>query len=110
MKKDKHPKYQQVLFVDSTTNNKFLCGAAMECEQTIRHEDGKEYPLCVVSISSASHPLFTGERNRFVDAEGRVGRFQRRYAELVEKRQKQADQASEKLVGPRSKSDVAKKR
>jgi large subunit ribosomal protein L31 len=87
MKKDKHPKYQEILFIDSTTSRKFICGAAMDSKETQEFE-GKTYPVCWVSISSASHPLFTGDRNRFVDAEGRVSKFQRRYAEAVEKRQK----------------------
>lgn len=87
MKKNKHPKYQEVVFVDSTTSRKFISGAAMTSEETTDFE-GKTYPMVRVSISSDSHPLFTGERNRFVDAEGRVKKFQRRYAEAVEKRQK----------------------
>lgn len=90
MKKDKHPKYQQVLFVDSSTNRKFLCGAAMKSDETMEFE-GTVYPMVRISISSDSHPLFTGEKNRFVDAEGRVKKFQRRYSEAVEKRQKPSD-------------------
>ncbi len=90
MKKDKHPKYQPILFVDSTTNRKFVCGAAMSSDETMEFE-GKTYPMVRISISSDSHPLFTGDRNRFVDAEGRVKKFQRRYAEAVEKRQKPSE-------------------
>lgn len=87
MKKDKHPEYQEVVFVDSTTSRKFKCGAAISSKETVEFE-GKTYPMVRISISSDSHPLFTGDRNRFVDAEGRVKKFQRRYAEASEKRQK----------------------
>lgn len=87
MQKDKHPKYQKVLFIDSTTNNKFLCGAAINTDETQEFE-GERYPVVRVSISSASHPLFTGDRNRLVDAEGRVKKFQRRYDEASKKMQK----------------------
>jgi large subunit ribosomal protein L31 len=86
MKKDKHPEYQEFLFIDSSTNRKFICGAAMTSKETQEFE-GKTYPVCWVSTSSASHPFFTGDR-RLVDAEGRVSKFQRRYVEAVEKRQK----------------------
>lgn len=82
------PPYQTVLFVDSTTGSEFLCGAAIKCDQTKSFE-GKEYPCATVSISSASHPLFTGERNRFVDAEGRVKKFQRRYGTSAAMKQKE---------------------
>lgn len=81
-KKNTHPKYQQVLFVDSSTSQKFLCGAAIESKEKQEFE-GEELPVCRVSISSASHPLFTGDRNRLVDAEGRVSKFKRRYAKGV---------------------------
>ncbi|MEC7839290.1 MAG: type B 50S ribosomal protein L31 [Chlamydiota bacterium] len=78
MKKDTHPKYQQVLFVDSSTGHKFVCGSTLCPEETGTFE-GKDYPVCHVPVSSASHPLFTGSK-QFVDAEGRVDKFRKRYA------------------------------
>jgi len=78
MKKDTHPKYQQVLFVDSATGYKFLCGSTLKTDDTSTFE-GKEFPVCQLAISSASHPLFTGSK-QFVDAEGRVDKFRKRYA------------------------------
>ena len=77
MKKEGHPQYQEVLFVDSTTGMKFVCGSTMKSDRTEVYE-GKEMPVVVVSISSASHPLFVGGK-QFVDAEGRVDRFKKRY-------------------------------
>lgn len=78
MKKNTHPKYREVLFVDSATGHRFICGSSLESTETEKFE-GKEYPVCRVSISSASHPFFTGSR-QLVDAEGRVDKFMKRYA------------------------------
>ena len=77
MKKDKHPKYQKVLFVDTSTGHKFVCGAALESDETEEFE-GVEYPVCRVAISSASHPFFSGKQG-LVDTEGRVDKFRKRY-------------------------------
>ena len=77
MKKEGHPKYQQALFVDSTSGKRFVCGTTVKSDQTEVYE-GKEMPVVVVSVSSASHPLFVGGK-QFVDAEGRVDRFKKRY-------------------------------
>lgn len=77
MKKKGHPQYQEVLFVDSSTGNKFVCGSTLQTEERETHQ-GKEYPVCYVSVSSSSHPFFTGS-SKFVDAEGRVDKFRKRY-------------------------------
>lgn len=77
MKEKIHPKYQEVLFVDSSTGSKFVCGSTLQTDETEMHQ-GKEYPVCRVSVSSASHPFFTGSK-QFVDAEGRVDKFRKRY-------------------------------
>lgn len=77
MKKNTHPEYKKVLFVDSSTGTKFVCGSALKTDETETFE-GKEYPVCRVSVSSASHPFFTGSK-QLVDAEGRVDKFRKRY-------------------------------
>jgi large subunit ribosomal protein L31 len=77
MKKDIHPKYQKVLFVDSASGYKFVCGTTLQPEATEKFE-GVEYPVCHLSTSSASHPFFTKEK-RFVDAEGRVEKFRKKF-------------------------------
>lgn len=78
MKKSGHPKYRKILFIDTATGAKFICGSSVQTkeEETV---DGVVYPVYRLSISAASHPLFTGEK-RFVDAEKRVDKFRRRYA------------------------------
>ncbi|MBA2728514.1 MAG: type B 50S ribosomal protein L31 [Parachlamydiaceae bacterium] len=78
MKKNTHPKYQQVLFVDSATGRRFVCGSALVTKEVETFE-GVEYPVCRLSVSSYSHPFFTGSK-ALVDAEGRVDKFKKRYA------------------------------
>ena len=41
MKKDAHPEYQEVLFVDSSTGTKFLIGTTLKPSETEKFE-GKE--------------------------------------------------------------------
>lgn len=94
MKKNIHPKYQQVLFVDSATNTKFVCGSTIKTEGTDTFK-GVEYPLCRVSVSSASHPFFTGSK-QLVDAEGRVDKFKKRYAKAAAKPEQDASQDESK--------------
>ncbi len=77
MKKDTHPKYQQVLFVDSSTGHRFIVGSSLQPKEKEKFE-GKEYPVYHLSTSAYSHPFFTGS-NKFVDAEGRVDKFKKRY-------------------------------
>ena len=77
MQKDIHPEYQQVLFVDSSTGHKFVCGSSLKPTETETFE-GQEYPVYRVAVSSDSHPFFTGS-NQFVDSEGRVDKFRKRY-------------------------------
>jgi len=78
MKKEKHPDYQDVLFVDTATGKKFVCGSTLKPSETEAFE-GKEYPVYRAPITSDSHPFFTGS-TQFVDTEGRVDRFKKRYA------------------------------
>ena len=78
MKKKGHPSYQDILFVDTATGYKFICGSTLQPKETETYE-GKEFPVFRVPISSASHPFFTGSE-QLVDAEGRVDKFKKRYS------------------------------
>jgi large subunit ribosomal protein L31 len=93
MKKDKHPKYQEVLFEDSATGSKFIIGSTLQTKEKVMHE-GKEYPLCRVPISSASHPFYT-KTTALMDTEGRVDKFAKKYqrktAEVKQAQEKQAE-------------------
>lgn len=77
MKKQGHPAYQDVLFVDSSTGFKFVCGSTLQPKEKDTFE-GKEYPVMKVSTSSASHPFWT-KSNQFIDSEGRVDKFMKKY-------------------------------
>lgn len=62
--KDKiHPKYQKARVICA-------CGNTFETRST--------KPEINVEICSSCHPFFTGKQ-KFVDSEGRVQRFQRKY-------------------------------
>ncbi|HJU39029.1 MAG TPA: type B 50S ribosomal protein L31 [Tahibacter sp.] len=79
MKADIHPKYHPVVFQDVTTDFSFLTRSTMTSKEKVKWEDGQEYPLIKVDISSASHPFYTG-KHKIVDTGGRVDKFNRRYA------------------------------
>ncbi|HZP67564.1 MAG TPA: type B 50S ribosomal protein L31 [Rudaea sp.] len=78
MKADIHPQYNDVVFQDVSTNFAFLTRSTMTSKDKITWEDGKEYPVVKVEISSHSHPFYTG-KHKIVDSGGRVDKFRRRY-------------------------------
>ena len=79
MQKDIHPNYRPVVFKDMGGDFAFLTRSTIETNETIEWEDGNEYPVIEVEISSASHPFFTGKQ-RLVDTAGRIEKFKQRYA------------------------------
>lgn len=94
MKKKGHPPYQEVLFEDTSTGTKFVCGSTMQPKEKAKFE-GKEYPVCRVPISSASHPFFTGSK-QFIDTEGRVDKFTKKYAKKKQQQQQDMQKQEEK--------------
>lgn len=98
MKDKKHPPYQEVLFEDSSTGSKFIIGSTLQPKEKIKYE-GKEYPHYRVSVSSASHPFFT-KASQFMDTEGRVDKFTKKYqrktAEVKQSQEKQEEAKKEK--------------
>jgi large subunit ribosomal protein L31 len=78
MKADIHPEYRMVAFKDIATGTVFINRSTVDTKKTIKHEDGNEYPLYELEISSASHPFFTGKQ-QLVDTAGRVERFKKKY-------------------------------
>lgn len=95
MKKDIHPtNYRPVVFQDLSNGTSFLMMSTVKTDETIKHEDGNEYPLVKVHISSASHPFFTGQE-KLVDIEGRVDKFKAR-AEAAKKAREAAAGRSKK--------------
>jgi large subunit ribosomal protein L31 len=78
MKQGIHPKYNDVVFQDLSSDFKFLTRSTMHSKETIKWEDGNEYPLVKVEISSKSHPFYTGKQ-KTADTGGRVDKFRQRY-------------------------------
>ncbi len=79
MKKDIHPKeYRKVVFKDFSVDKSFLTRSCAPSKETITWEDGKEYPLVKLEISSYSHPFFTGKM-KFVDTAGRIDKFNKKF-------------------------------
>ena len=80
MKNNIHPTdYRPVVFSDDVAGFAFLTQSTAQTKETIKWEDGNEYPLIKMHISSASHPFFTGEE-KIIDTEGRVDRFKAKFA------------------------------
>ncbi len=78
MKAGIHPEYREVVFQDISSDFAILTRSTIESKDTIKWEDGKEYPLVKIEVSSASHPFYTGQ-HKVLDSGGRVDRFKRRY-------------------------------
>ena len=78
MRKDIHPEYREVLFHDKSVDVYFLVPSTLKTDETKEWEDGKTYPYCVLDISSASLPFYTGKQ-KLVDTGGRVDKFRKRF-------------------------------
>jgi large subunit ribosomal protein L31 len=77
MKKDLHPKYNPVVFVDMTTGKRFISRSTKTSDKK-EVIDGVEHSIISIGITSDSHPFFTGLA-QFVDTEGRIDKFQKRF-------------------------------
>lgn len=78
--KDKiHPKTRLVIFEDAQTKEQFLIESTVQTKGNgVYKVDGKEYPMIQMEVTSDSHPFYTGQQT-YVQAQGRVERFNRRY-------------------------------
>lgn len=80
MKPGIHPEnYRLVVFKDLSNDYSFITKSCVETKETIKWEDGKEYPVVKLEISHMSHPFYTG-KVKLVDTAGRVDKFRTRYA------------------------------
>jgi len=85
MKKDIHPEdYRLVVFKDMTNDYTFVTRSCAPSKETVKWEDGNEYPLVKLDISHMSHPFFTG-KTQYVDTAGRIDKFKNRYARHIKK-------------------------
>lgn len=105
MKSSIHPtNYRPVVFSDEVAGFSFLTRSTAETKDTVKWEDGNEYPLVKVHISSASHPFFTGEE-KIIDTEGRVDRFKARFAKAEERKAALANKAKKVAAEKAKKAD-----
>ncbi|HOP44260.1 MAG: type B 50S ribosomal protein L31 [Flavobacteriales bacterium] len=80
MKEGIHPdNYRLVVFKDMSNDHMFLSRSCASSSETVKWEDGNEYPLVKLDISNTSHPFYTGKM-MLVDTAGRVDKFNKRYA------------------------------
>ena len=80
MKASGHPEYRSVIFTDTSCNFSFLTRSCMDTKgrDTMKWEDGNEYPVVKIEVSSESHPHYTG-KHKVMDTAGRIEKFKRRY-------------------------------
>ncbi len=78
MKQGIHPDYREVVFLDLSSEDKFITRSCVPTKETIDFE-GKTYPVFKVEVSSKSHPFYTG-KNTLLDMAGRVDKFNKKYA------------------------------
>lgn len=81
MKDGIHPKYQEVVIKDISSDFQLVTRSTKSAKERIT-VNGVEYPLIMVEVSSASHPYYTGKQI-LVDSAGRIDRFKSRYSEVV---------------------------
>lgn len=104
MKQGIHPEYRPVVYRDPSADFAFLTRSTATSDRTVVWEDGNEYPVIDVDVSSASHPFYTGAA-RIVDTAGRVERFRRRYAKTAG-----AQKGTEKTAADRAEKSPAEKK
>ena len=86
MKKGIHPEnYRMVIFKDMSNEYAFLGKSTTVTKETMKWEDGNEYPVVKLEITHTSHPFFTGKM-QLVDTAGRIDKFKSRYAKFDKKK------------------------
>lgn len=79
MKDGIHPKTKLVIFEDAQTGAQFLIESTINTKATATYQqDGKEYPVVKLEVTSETHPFYTGQQG-FNIAAGRVDKFNKRY-------------------------------
>ncbi|HMN82847.1 MAG TPA: type B 50S ribosomal protein L31 [Burkholderiaceae bacterium] len=79
MKAGIHPDYRDVVFVDVTSGFKFITRSTIATREKIKMDDGKEYPMFKLDVTSESHPFYTGAQQRIIET-GRVEKFRQKFA------------------------------
>ena len=98
MKEGIHPAYREVVFQDMASGFKFIPRSTANRREKIKMEDGKEYPLFKLDVTSESHPFYTGAQQRIIET-GRVEKFRQKFArggKAVDAAAKGAEQGADK--------------
>lgn len=77
MKKNIHPDYHPVIFVDVGTGKRFFTYSTIKTKTT-ETVDGVEYFVKTFDITSDSHPVYTGKSRFIGGSESRVEKFRRK--------------------------------
>ena len=75
-----HPDYHPVVFHDVSADFKVLTRSTATSSETVKWEDGNEYPVIKFDLSSASHAFYTGKDQQISDRGGRIEQFRQRYS------------------------------
>ena len=78
MKEGIHPEYRDVVFQDMSSGFKFVTRSTAQTREKIKMDDGVEYPLFKIEVSSESHPFYTGAQQRVIET-GRVEKFRQKF-------------------------------
>ena len=80
MKKGIHPEnYRLVVFKDMSNDYSFMSKSCANTKDSVKWEDGNEYPLIKLEISHKSHPFFTGKQH-LIDTACRIDIFKSRFS------------------------------
>ena len=83
MKQGIHPaNYRLVVFKDMSNGHTFITRSCAASKETIKWEDGNDYPVIKMEISNMSHPFFTGQ-NILVDTAGRIDKFKQKFGKFA---------------------------
>ena len=79
MKQGIHPEnYRLVVFKDVSNDYSFITKSCVNTRETVKWEDGNDYPLYKLDVSHKSHPFYTGKQV-LLDTAGRVDKFLSKY-------------------------------
>lgn len=78
MKEGIHPEYREVVFQDMSTGFRFISRSTAKSRETTTMDDGNEYPLIKLDVTSDSHPFYTGAQQRIIET-GRVEKFRQKF-------------------------------
>ena len=89
MKADLHPEYNPVIFQDMSTGKQFITRSTAKSD-CVEQVDGVDHFVISIGVTADSHPFFTGQK-QFVDTEGRIDKFQKRFGAVRRAKKPKAD-------------------